>query len=481
MVSHLKKLDMFGVSFSFNTFGNEKFKTKLGASMSCICLTIMGLFVYFFGTDFFHKENPNVVPNSLVDLESKKVPLKNEILNFMFRLEDGNNNPIDLEKSPYKLDGAYGHLRKNSNGVVELICYVGGPSIVKKCSETKAILNRDLTKIKLDQWFCWDMEAVKAQCRAKLKDTEPDYEPFLGGYFDEDEFGALRYGVSNNVWDWEKKVATKIVPDEEYTKVSWPNINIRFPAVSYDSNSPDNPIRTYYDSFYKVVNPFTWTRTYNYMCLVTNIDDSGWVFPKRTTTESMELDRSDQESVAQSATTTGAKTFYSGFFYNVKKEKLYKRNFMKIQQLAALVGGMTKSVFMIFAFYTMFKAVQQRDSELRKRFYEIKCEKRQGDSELPLQQNESKVNTVVQPKKTNTLEKQNLGWCAYLVNFSRKSASKVMNTKVIEQMNKHMQEKFDVTYLVKHFEEFNLLKEVLCTEEQRELLENKKIVVDVEA
>ena len=480
MVAHLKKLDMFGVAFSFNTFGQEKFKTKLGASMTCICLSIMGVFVYFFGTDFFHKENPNVIPNTLVHLESKKVPLRNEELTFMFRLEDGNSNPYDLATIPYKLSGAYFHTRRNSKGVSEVVCYVGGPEIIKKCSQTKATLNPDLTKIKLEDWFCWDMEAVKTKCRAKLKDNEPDYEPFLGGYIDENEYSALRYDVTNYTYDWEKMETTNIVPLEEYSKHFLPNINVRFPNVSYDANSPDKPIITYYDSIFKVVSTFNYTRIWHFMSLVTNIDDSGWVFPSRTTTQSLELDRSEGESSATSQTSAGRRQFYAGFFMNVKKERLYRRNFMKLQQLAALVGGMAKFVFMVFAFYTMFKVVQERDSELRKRFYEVKCAKRSGDSEFPLQQEESKANTVVQPRKIFKTVDQRLGWFVYLLRLCRKSASEIANTKIVEQMNKHMYEKFDVAYLVKHFEEFKLLKEMLCTEEQKEILEKQKTEVEVE-
>ena len=481
MVSFLKNLDMFGVSFSFNTFGQEKFKTKLGASMTCICLCIMGVFVYFFGTDFFHKENPNVIPNFLVHLETKKVPLKNEDLAFMFRLEDKYTNPINMSNSPYKLSGQYFHFRKNTKGVSEVMCVVSGPTIVKKCSKTKATLNPELRKVKLDEWFCWDMEAIKTQCRVQLKDKEPQYEPFLGGYMDEDELTALRYDVMNHEWDFAKNQPVNIVPDEEYTKVEWPSINVRYPAVSYDANSPDKPIITYYDAVYKVVSTNNYTRIFHFMSLVTNIDDSGWVFPNRTTTQTLELDTNDSESVAQQPTPNGAREFYLGFFMNVKKEKLYRRNFMKLQQLAALVGGMAKSVFYVFAFYTMLKAIIERDKELRRRFYKVKHDIKRIESELSLQPQASKVNTIVKNDESNPTDYQRLGWRDYLLSFCRKSEVEKANARIIELMNKHMYEKFDVAYLVKHFEEFSLIKQMLCTEEQKELLEADKKEIEVEA
>ena len=311
MVSHLKNIDMFGVAFSFNTFGQAKFKTNLGALMTCMCLAIVSVFIYLFGTDFFHKENPNVIPNFLVHLKSKKIKLKTDKYSFMMRLEYNRNIPVSSEKTPFKIDGSYYHIRKDNKGESKLLVWVGGPDIIKKCSETRATFNKDLTNIKLDEWLCWDFEAVKAKCRAKLKDIEPEYEPFLGGHYDEEEYTALRYDVTNRLFDYETEKTTFIVPDKEFNNLSGDvNINVRFPAVSYDSESHGNPIRTFYDSMFKVVKPINQIRMHNFMSLVTNIDDSGWVFPSRTTTDSMEKDRSEQETNAVSVGENIAKSFY---------------------------------------------------------------------------------------------------------------------------------------------------------------------------
>ena len=481
MVANFKNLDMFGVQFTLYTFGQQKFKTNFGATMTAISLTIIGVFIYLFGTDFWYHENPNVIPNQIVHIQSKKIPLNNEKYTFMFRLKDDNIVKMPEDKIPYKLGGSYGHLRKNKDGVLEMLCWVGGSDIIKKCSETKATLNPDLTKEKLDIWFCWNEEAIKTKCRAKLKDKEPNYEPFLGGGLDEDEYAGLRYDVLNYERDWETFLPSSIVPDEKFSKVGVFSIHTRYPAVSYDGSSAGNPITTYYELTTKAVNPNTYTRHMNFMSLVTNIDDTGWVFPNRTTTQSMELDKSESESVAQPGTVNGSRVFYLGFFFNVKKEKVYKRTFMKLQQLSALVGGMTKSVFMVFAFYAMFKSIQARDKELRKRFYEVKCIKTSGDSEFPLQQQEMKVNTLVKSSESNQENVTKLGWCAYLLRCCSKSETEVTNARIFKQMNKHMYEKLDVAYLVKQFEEFSLLKELLCSEEQKEQLENHKTEVQVEA
>ena len=185
----LKKIDMFGVSFSINTFGKAKYTTNTGGILTTVALTIIGVFTYLFGTDFFHKENPNLVESDLVHLQSKMVPLTNKKNTFMFRLEDGLDKPhLNYDTMPYKFVGMYFHFRKNGNGDFELVCWVRGiDEIFTKCSNTKAKQNPSLMKEKLEEWMCWDMELIKTECRKQLGDKDPEYEPVLGGNRDEEE------------------------------------------------------------------------------------------------------------------------------------------------------------------------------------------------------------------------------------------------------------------------------------------------------
>ena len=162
MVSYLKNVDIYGLPFSLNTFGQTKFKTTFGGFLSIVTLTIICLCTYLFGTDFWHKENPNVIPDQLVHLVSKKIKIPNERFSFMVSLHDQFTKPYLDKAFPFKLFGNYFHVKKDDNGVSETLCNITTDSdAFSPCSNTKATLNKDLKEGRLDHWQCWDMEKVK--------------------------------------------------------------------------------------------------------------------------------------------------------------------------------------------------------------------------------------------------------------------------------------------------------------------------------
>ena len=200
MVANLKKIDMYGVPFSLNTFGKSKFTTYFGGFLTIVTLVVVGLCTYLFGTDFWYKENPNVIPDELVHLTSKKVNLATDKLTFMVSLQDGSAKPYDIDAIPFKTFGYYFQMRKDSDGVHQLVCNTSSDdNILTKCSKTKATLNFDLKKEKLENWLCFDMEKIKDICKEKHKYL--DYQPILGGFIDEDEYGVLALRVSNYFYD----------------------------------------------------------------------------------------------------------------------------------------------------------------------------------------------------------------------------------------------------------------------------------------
>ena len=478
MTSHIKKLDMFGVSFTFNTFGQSKFKTACGGYLTIITLFIVGISIYLFGTDFFHKENPNVTPNQMVQLDSKKVKVPNESFSFMFRLQDGLSKPHDVDKTPYRLDGTYFHLKKSDAGEYELKCSAVGNNIITKCSNTKATLNRHLTKERLEEWYCWDMERIKSLCKEQGNIKDPDYEPFIGGNTDEDEYAMLRFEVKNWAYDYEKKTTTFLSSFEELEKFGGPMLNIRYPNVSYDSSLRGDPLEVYYDSQLVKLVPTTWRRDFRLMSIVTAIDDNGWMLPMRTTTTSLEPQKVDTEYLP-SKWSGELKYFYMGFFMNVKRETIYKRNFMKIQSLVAIVGGMMKSVVATFGFFGIINAIRERDESLRDEFYKVKVRKNAIIAENPLTIEDSNIKKVV-AQNVNEAASLKLGFWAFLFRFFCKSAERSRQVRLFEQMNEYMYKKMDVAYLFKMFEQFENMKDMLLSEEQKELLKNNKTEIELE-
>ena len=481
MINALKKIDVFGVPFNLNTYGKTKHSTKTGGVLTCISLCIIGTFTYLFGTDFFHKENPNLVESQLVHKQTKPIDVANDKFSFMFRLQDGNSKPfLDRDSMPYGFWGGYFHMKKNQNKEFEQVCWARSPHFVTLCSNTKATENIDLKEERLDQWFCWDMEKITSECKKQMGYKDPKYKPHLGGFNDEEEYSAFRLDVNNFHLNQEMTQKEKIATREELLKFPQITLNLRFPNINYDATKPRNPLQVFYDSKTHFLLPGNFRRELRFMQLATSVDDQGWVFQSKDSFTTMIPDKAEPEFYSWQ-NNEGAAGFYNGFFYNVKKEKLFMRSFMKLQGLAAEVGGVVKSIMGVFAFYAIYQAQEERDEMLENEFYTVKVKQDSDKSQLSSQNDATKVNTVVNLHKNVESNKTKFSFWDYLCKFCRKTVDQERHAKIRKQLHAYMREKFDVRYLVKMFEEFTMIKDLVLTEEQKELLENKKTQVHVEA
>ena len=478
MDSLFRNVDMFGLSFTLNTFGKAKYKTKSGGGLTLFSLCIVGLFTYLFGLDFFFKENPNLVESNLVHLETKKVDLDYSKLAFMFRLENGSSKPfLDQKAIPQKLQAFYFHYKKNKESLFELMCSTFQNN-VKLCSETNATKNLDLLDERLDQWFCWDIEKITSDCRKQLGDKDPNYVPFLGGYNDELEYSALRLDVNSFTWnkDW---IPENVATNEQIAKLPGVILNIRFPNISYDANKPYDPLTTFYDTKTHYLFQGNVRRELRFMQLVTSIDDHGWVFQSKSSVTSMMPDRDEPEFYSFDHSKEGPKNYYNGFIRNVKKEKVFSRSFMKLQGLAAEVGGVVKSIIGVFAIYALYMAQEERDNQLEAQFYSVKTKEDTDKSELQ-QNNMTNVNSIVNLQRKNTSDDDKCRFWTYLLQFCWRRTEEIRQARIRKQMRAYMHEKMDVSYLFKVFEQFSLMKELFLTDEQKELVDNKT-EVQVEA
>ena len=480
MVECLKKIDMYGLSFSFTTFGKTKFNTTCGGILTLCTTIVIAAFIFIFGSDFFLKTNPNLVESDLIHLTSKSVFIQNELYSFMFRLQDGNSVPYNLDEIPFKVRGSYFHFRKNKDGLDELVCN-SYKEVITKCSNTKAMLNHHLKDEKLEQWLCWDMEKIKNDCRKQLKEKEPNYLPILGGYVDEKEYSALRFDIINWVDDFENN--TRIYPHtkEEIDKyASRIFLNIRYPNFSYDAKRAYDPLRVYYDSKMRMLQTNTSLFEFLFLKIVTANDDLGWVLPSIVTSSTLASEKEELTISSNENLSRPWMYFYNGYYFNVKKEKEFNRSFMKLQTLVAVVGGMVKSVVAVFMFFAILRATFEREEELRRHFFKVKVRFDESSSKLQVQKESANVNTLV-TKKSDDNRDARIGFWTYLFRFCGLRAEIAEKVLVYEKMREYINGKMDITYLFKTFEEFNSLKDIVLTEEQKELVEHGKTEIELEA
>ena len=485
MIGVIKKVDMFGLPFSFLTFGADKFKTSLGGLLSLLICCLGIYFIYFFGEDLFYKKNPKVTLNELIHLETKKVEVTNEKFSFMFRLDNGVGTPYDLNNFPYQFQLSYHHYRYDKKRNIHRICDVSRSEFAIKCSNTKAKLNPALVKENFDLWYCFDTEKIKAACREQIGVDGQDYELIFGGVPDEDEFGGLRVDVCNFFWDYEKRKYTYVATQEETESVYDIYLHFRYPNVSYDSKQPDNPLLIYYESQNIRLDKNVYRFENRYMKIVTSNDDFGWVYPNVTSQTVMAPLFNEFQNLPISEWNTGdgrkGKYYYMALFWNNKTENEYNRSFMKIQDLVAVVSGMLKSFMMVLGLSAFYKANKDRSEEMQERFYKLKVKVSSDVSVQPLVKEATKVNTVVQLNKVKDKDNDTLSFFAYMFKCCLTSPEMTRKLRIFEKMQAYMEEKFDIEYLLKLFEQFTKMKEMVLSEEQKEFIECNFTEIELEA
>ena len=218
-----------------------------------------------------------------------------------------------------------------------------------------------------------------------------------------------------------------------------------------------------------------------YMHLVTALDDNGWMFPVTSKHESMMPDKVDTEYLPVEKFADGRRVYYAGFFIGSKKELVHKRSFMKLQTLIAVVGGMIKSITNFFLFVVTLRAINERDEQLIEVFYKTNVRNTLQNSQIELKSEETKVNTVLEKAQVVAFNENRCNFFNRMFSFCWKSAEQGKQAKVKELMRAHLYEKMDVSYIIKLFEQFSLLKEMILTDDQKELIENKKTEIELDA
>ena len=228
MKAFLTKIDIFGVPFTFLTFGKSKFTTWFGGLMTLICISIIGVFSVFFSDELIYKKNPNIYEQTKINKVTKMFPLSNENFQILFRLADNFGNEVPIETSPLHFFTNLFHYRKDDEGVFQIVHQF--KQMHKKCSETTTVNNKELIDFNLKNWWCIDWKMANEEAKEKLWAKEPGYEASIGGGLDEKQVSVLQIQVNSSYFNtktntWEKKATAKQITDmpNYLLNIIWPN------------------------------------------------------------------------------------------------------------------------------------------------------------------------------------------------------------------------------------------------------------------
>ncbi len=146
-----KKIDIFGISFNFSTFGKEKFKTNIGSLITILTLIIIGVFTFLFGQNFYYRQNP-IVLNQIVQREnySDLINITSKKIFFAWRLVDIYGFNYNYTGTFFPVTGSYHYHNFNQT----ILRYEIVDSV--PCS-TPEYYNSEFAKsYNPDHWMCID-------------------------------------------------------------------------------------------------------------------------------------------------------------------------------------------------------------------------------------------------------------------------------------------------------------------------------------
>ena len=365
-MNFLKKFDIYGASYSINSLGNETYKTYFGLICTILTGVLIVLAFLLFGRDFMYKKNPNVIQSEFLPDESDPVYVNSANFTVAWRVEDENENIISEDQRFVWPKIAYSLLEKNEDKEFDLKHDIKLSS--KKCSETAAVNNKDFTSQNLETLQCIDFEELR-----QLMGSSTDVP--LWGDWDENHVSTLYFEFMSCKFDLEK--------DDYYDCLSFEEVQRRsglldqyvafyLPRFTFRPENVDEPFKVYYESLYFKLSPYTsFYEIYRYGNVKID-DDIGWIFEdfrQIKTIEKLSITRSFNFLLPSAYETPGAAKPYALDLMFGRKQILITRAYMKIQTVAANIGGIMKIIQLTFMVISQLIAKWHMNAELVNRFF----------------------------------------------------------------------------------------------------------------
>lgn len=351
---------MFGKTFSFTMLKQEKYKTLQGGIVTALCGVLVIVFAFFFGKDFFFKSNPRILQKQFYP-DDYLPPFQMTPENFAipFRLADEDDTPIDFKGKMY-IRTKYKEITVNTSGTFSTK-EVSIP--IETCSKKYANMPELYNKYNISTWYCLDLthdnytfggywDGSYINYPAITLSFCPDYKPFSpnGNCIDKNTTRDLVNSPKGLYW------------------------NIMYPQFFFVPDDILNPLRISFKNYFFKMSLTTTRIDRLYFSQIKLYDDLGWLVPDVTysylnggvnlATEIVFNDFNNYGVTGMSS------QFYQLIIYSEKYFLQYNRSFMKFQELAAILGGFMKIIFVFGEIFCAIYNKVRRDNELYGQFFD---------------------------------------------------------------------------------------------------------------
>ncbi len=328
----LFKLDIFGSNFNFYNFKERQYHTLAGLILSLLCYGLVAAFITIFGRDLFDKTNPNVIIQQIKPKNDTIITLSPHRFTFAWRLQDSHYNPVDITGFLYPRI-SYIRLVKDPKTKRMKTAYNKTFSPTR-CSSLKRVDPEFKRQNIPEEWYCLDMET---------------HNFTLGGYYGEDTTRFLAIDIFYCPENNHKS------PNCTPLKTLKQKINKLFfsyilPDYFFDPKNLTHPLQYLYLNQFSEISTNLLFLNHLFLKEAECLDDQNLVLSQvkefeQTSFHQREAFYEFKSNAQLNDVTEDTKIYGADIFYS-RQKTIYIRKFMKLQDLAATVGGFMNIIFL---------------------------------------------------------------------------------------------------------------------------------------
>ena len=399
-----RKIDiLYSTDFKFSVFNKTSFQTPLGGLLTILTLVITVFVTFYFGKDLYFRINPKIELNQTLPPSYRRLTLTRDNFLLYYQIQDGKGNTLAIEPNLYFKIYYFKSIGKNDGGIP----IMGNPINIKS-------VTCDLMLVKNETYFK-QKKMAQYNC-LNLTNPDPKVSGFeVGGYWDEDfvDYFSMELSFCKNSTDDFKGInCTDLnnLTNFLYQNRLGTTINLYIQSGYLQIDQLENALQTQYSVYFQELNLNVRKKEIYIFQEMKLIDDKGILLPwyENSTTFSLLKQSLSYEGVVRGNVTEDYSNslLYEAEFYFTRSTAEYRRNFMKLQDLTAQIGGFINGVFLSFKFFMAFFS----DTEIKKiiinNIFDVSTDT--SDSSSPNKVNLVELDKFIKRYKTQKLNFPNL-------------------------------------------------------------------------
>lgn len=320
----LEALDFFGQKVEFNINGKKNTQTALGGLLALVVIMMIIASAWTLGKDIFLHEQPALVVQDLIETKRPSLTLDAYSFPISIVIQDIPSNAVYFNPSYFKMAVQLYEI-DNSKGTTKTTDYA-----LEKCEKHHfpTVSNDTFYSSGMNNYICIRNQNIT-----------------ISGYWDEPTVTYLMIRLL--YCHDEPHCASKQEIDAFLMKkkITW---NIYCLNSLIDTNNYEAPTQFYILNLYRMTQVYVSKIHEVYLQTLSSFTDMGIIFEefKESTSIAFDFEKSD------STNEVSDRSLYDFLIFASNKKTVYKRRYVKVQALAANLGGIVKFLMTIASFLT---------------------------------------------------------------------------------------------------------------------------------